>query len=335
MSNNPSPFGDSAPGQMPGGFGNYASPPGGQGSLSRAGTGSSKEQKKRGRKRKQESGDKAPTKRLLTTQKALAVVLALVVGAMALLLSSAPVEQVYVVRTSQSVPALSKLSAAQIEAIALPPEAVEEGAITAATADEALVLISELLDKGRVRMELAKGHQLQAKDFTAEALLASPLGPDERLVSVEASVMSAVGGQLRAGDRVDIIVVADADIRLPDGSETRRTLSNLIAYDVEIVSVLPAESQFNAISQEQLSGDRTVGGNALLPNDPVPGIYNVRVTVQQAVVLAAAGAEGELTLVARGAGASDEVVSPIDLEDVLRRSSEEIVSEGVVSPGNE
>jgi Flp pilus assembly protein CpaB len=329
MSNIPSSFGDSFPSQ--GGFGGYVTPPGaGDRPVSQPPPG-----KQPGAKRGGDKPEKAPTKRLMNTQKILAVVLAVVVGAMALLLSSAPDEKTFVVRTTQSIPALSQLSAAQIEAVALPVEAVEEDAVTAPTADEALELMSELLDKGRVRMELSKGHQLKARDFTADALLANPLGPDERLISVEASVVNAVGGQLRAGDRIDIVVVAEADIRLPDGTETRRTLSNVVAYNVEIVSALPGKTQFDAISQEQIGAENDLSGNALLPNDPVPGIYNIRVTVEQAVILSAAGAKGELYLLARGAGATDTVVAPIDLEDALRRSGDQRPAERTSDTGTE
>ena len=142
--------------------------------------------------------------------------------------------------------------------------------------------------------------------------MAVPLGADERIFALEASVVAAIGGQLRAGDRVDVIAVI---------AYQGKTYSNVIASDVEIITTLPGEQQFNSIAQQQASGSKDKGSNELLPSDPVPGIYNVRVNLNQAVVLAAAQSRGELVLVLRGASAADTPVSAIDLEGTVTKDN--------------
>lgn len=261
--------------------------------------------KKGGRK------DKAPrtsTTRLLNKQRVFALVFAVLAGVLAFAVTAEEVEQTFVIRTTAAIPALSSIANTQVEAVALPLEAVEDGAIVADTAEGALEKVSLLLSEGRVRMALPKGHQLHLEDFTADAELTVPLGPDERVFALEASVVNAVGGQLRAGDRVDIVGVTEFE---------GNVYSNIIATDIEILSALPGEQQFNAVAQSQVSSNRDESGSSLLPSDPVPGIYNMRVSVSDAISLANVASRGDLVLVLRGKSAQDSPTAPAQLDLVI------------------
>ena len=291
----------------------YGTPPGVGESPMRSLRGEDKKESKRGKKRKEKAAPQSnSTKRLLNKQRVFALGFAALAGLLALSLTSTTEETTFVVRTTAVVPALSNLTAAQVEAVALPTVAIEEGAITATTAEGAIEKISTLLETGRLRTSLRKGHQLHLDDFTADVELAAPLGPDERIFALEAGVVAAVGGQLRSGDRVDVVAVIEFE---------GKVLSNVIATDIEILSALPGEQQFNAVAQEQVNGSRDSAGADLLPSDPVPGIYNVRVSVSQAVTLSAAASRGELVLVLRGKDAQNTPTAPVRLDEVVANSS--------------
>ena len=319
MSNNMFPGGD--PFQPSDGFGQggFNLPPGASGAGytpparagSRPDTPSRAKNPKRGKKEK-EKAPKTTTKRLLNKQRVFAIAFALVAIMIGLNLSSQEQPSTYVVRATTAVPALSKVEPGQYEIVALPTVAVEEGAISGDSMSKVETLISELFVNARTRMSFPKGHQFHQEDFSGEVQLAVPLGANERILALEASVVSAIGGQLRAGDRVDVIAVI---------SYQNKTYSNVVASNVEIIAALPGEQQFNSIAQQQAAGSKDKGSNELLPSDPVPGIYNVRVDLNQAVVLAAAQSRGELVLVLRGASASDTAVSAIDLESTVTKDN--------------
>lgn len=310
MSNNPYPGND---GFSPNdGFGpaGFNLPPGATGGFTPAPRGPLRQDPptkgKGAKKGKKEKAPKTSTKRLLNKQKVFALLFAVIAVALALSLSGAETTQTFVARTTSEIYALSKIESSQYEVVALPAIAVEDGAISGSSEQAVRDKISVLLT-GRVRMALPKGHQLHQSDFSADATLAEPLKENERILALEASVVAAIGGQLRAGDRVDVIAVIGYQ---------NKTYSNIVASDLEIVTALPSEQQFNSAAQEQArSRDKT--GNELLPAEPVPGIYNVRVTVEQAILLAAAQTKGELVFVLRGNGATSTGSSAVDLESAV------------------
>jgi len=242
----------------------------------------------------------------LNKQKVFALLFAAIAIWLALNLTSTEVTQVFVVRTTTGVPALSSI-AGQYEVVPLPQEAIEEGAVSGSSEEEVAIKISGLVN-ARTRLALPKGHQIHPEDFSIEVDLVNPLQPYERILAVEASVVSAIGGQLRAGDRVDVIAVIDYQ---------GKTYSNIVASDIEIITALPSEQQFDSAAQAQASGNRDKGSKDLLPADPVPGIYNVRVDANQAVILAAAQSRGDLVLILRGASAVNTPVSVVGLEDFV------------------
>lgn len=306
---NSTPFPGNEPYQPGDGFapGGFNIPPGASGNYPPAPRGGVRtDPSPRSKRSRKDKAPKTATKRLLTKQKIFALLFAVIAVGLALSLTSAEVTQVFVVRTTTVVPALSTITG-QYEIVPLPQEAIEEGAVSGSSEEEVAIKISGLLNT-RTRMALPKGHQIHPEDFSVEVELANPLQPYERILAVEASVVSAIGGQLRAGDRVDVIAVIDYQ---------GKTYSNVVASDVEIITALPSEQQFNSVAQAQASGSRDKGSNELLPADPVPGIYNVRVDVNQAVILAAAQSRGDLVLVLRGASAVNTPVSVVDLEDFV------------------
>lgn len=250
------------------------------------------------------------TRRILTLNRTLAIVLALIAAALVWGSLGAPEpETTYVLRTAAPIPALSIVSADNLEAVALPDAAIEDGAITGATADEAFAAAETLLSTSRLRTALPAGRQLHTDDFTADATVAGSLAPGERLVSIRAGVHDAVGGQIRTGDHIDVIGVIDVE---------NNPVANVIAHDLEVVSILPDESQFQSAAQQQVvGGDIDKTPSELLPGDPIPGIYVVKADVTQAVILGMANDKATLYLVLRGGDAIDQEPGSVSLNDVI------------------
>ena len=284
-----------------------------------------KSKRRRGAKPSRDAASRGVKSKVINTQKMAAIALAVVVAVLVVLLATASSAETYVVRINSSVPALSAVSPAQIEAISLPDSAIEPGAISAATAEEALEEALALIDTGRMRQYTPAGRQLHPEDISIEGDLTVPLGPGERLISVNAAVAASIGGQLRPGDTVDVIALAqisqdNVDVNgnaILDG-RVSGTVARVVASNVEIVNVFPGEQTFDAAAQTQ-TGNRDKTVDEILPENPVPGIYVLRVTGEEAVVLGLTNLEADLFLTLRGGAAADPIdpFQPITLESIL------------------
>ena len=291
------------PGGMPG-----ATPgmnqPGGWAPQTREEPDTSKKAKKA--KKKADDADKAPTRKLMSTQR----LLALALGALAVVLflfsqEDPGPEQAFVVRTAAPVAAMSNLNASQLEAVVVPEEFIESGAFVAESAEEALELALEEHEGDLYQYPVSRGRQITADMFSLADRLRQDLGPDERLISVPASIARSVGANLRVGDRVDVIGV---------GSDVVAT----VATDLEIVAITLAEDTFGQLVTEQTREEgRDTEVAELVPGDPVPGTYTLRVGVADANRLALLAQEAQLIFTYRAPGAESTLSRPVSILEML------------------
>jgi Flp pilus assembly protein CpaB len=243
--------------------------------------------------RKKEEG-KAPTKRAVSRSVVLATVFALLAGGFAYMTLNSAGDPVYVVRAADDIAAGTRITESHLEAVLLPPEAVEPNTFTAETGDAAIEEAVSELEGTVAQFPLGAKTQIRSDQFGLQVSLGAQLAPNERLVSIQASVGTAVAGALRVGDRVDIIGATDQ-------------WTSVVAYDVPIVAITVSEDRYNSVADRQ-TADPAVSPGEVLPGDPVPGIYVVRVPAELVPVLLNWNESATLHLAYRGAGAQTVVV---------------------------
>lgn len=253
-----------------------------------------KKKRKKKRKKKGKDGDGETTRGVANRRRIAAVGLALLTGALLFFASGEePVEESFVARADRPIGALTELEESMVGADALPLELIEEGAYTGETAEEAIAAAMEALAGQRTQYPVAKGEQLHAEDFLLEARLAPDIGPDERLISLSASIAGAVGGDLRVGDHVDIIGVG-------------QDLSRVMVNNAEVVDITLPEDEFGSFAASQTDEEgRDTSRAELIPGDPIPGVYTLLVAAEDAPRLLTVGSLGEILLVYRAPGADD------------------------------
>lgn len=202
----------------------------------------------------------------------------------------------YVVHAEQAIAAQSELSAGMLvgqetivdEALT---RAVENGDIFASSdPDEAVRAALDELEGFRTQYPIRQGERVHVADFATEVgTVDEPLGPDERLVSVEVSVARSVAGRLRAGDRVDILGLIDGIV-------------GVVATDVPIVQVTLSESRFESAASR--AADEGVPRDEALPSDPVPGMYLLRLPAAQAQRIVAVDQGAQMVFIYRPIGAN-------------------------------
>jgi Flp pilus assembly protein CpaB len=250
------------------------------------------------------SADKAPTKRRTRTYLAIFVTLAVAAAAIVLVGTSPSDSGLYVLRAKQSIPALSKLNIDQFEAKSVPSDLVEEGAITGKNADEVLNAVD--LTNATAQYPINRNSQLTTLALSGTTL-DKALAPDERLVSVRASVSRAVAGNLRTGDRVDVVVVGDQST----------PVSNTLLQDVEIVAVALSEDQISSLAQQQVTAAQEGRSADIVVPDPIPGLYTLRVKANAVGALTVADQLASIYLVYRTDPQGSGPTEPITLRQAL------------------
>jgi hypothetical protein len=253
-----------------------------------------------------------------------ALAAAVVAGAIVLLATGGPKGQ-WVMVARQAIPARATLDADLFEPRRLPDDALISGALTADSEDGIKEEFTALdLDGSVAQYPLAKGGQFSKDLISLETDLARPLSPDERLVSVPGTFALTLAGTLKPGDRVDVYGVATKI-----GDSSGGGLVNLVASDVEVVSVSLPEDQVTAVYQRQLdaaSEGEQLTASELLPASPIPGVFTLRVPADIAGRLGLlastnAGSGNALFLTYRGADAAPTAAVPVELEQIMCATS--------------
>lgn len=150
------------------------------------------------------------------------------------------------------------------------------------TPEEALASVQ--LELGKTTLyPISGGEFLYADDLTLTSKYAdvTKLDAEHRLMSIEAMPASAAGGVIKPGERVDVVIV-----------DTSFGVATTMFEDVEVVAVHPAESALESIYSTQIQ-DPALDTANILPSDPYPGIYTLKVPAEDTIPLGlAANAEG-------------------------------------------
>lgn len=215
----------------------------------------------------------------------------------------------YVLVAERTVPARTKLTKDMFAVKAVEKSTIVEGAYTSSNKEK---LAKQDYVGLYSRYALAKGSQLTKDAAGDNAELGQELTDNERLASFKATIADSVSGTLRVGDRVDVYgVIADGE----------RTLSFLLASDIEVVGIAPPEDALNSAAQRQ-SGDSGEGTSSAsrdkyLPGDPIPGVYTFVVTSDLIPRLLVIQAAGDLLLAYRAPGAANAPSEPIDVTQAV------------------
>lgn len=236
---------------------------------------------------------------------AIAIVLAVAAGVLMLTVlgNATSPDNTYVLRAARVMSVISEVTPGDIEAIAVSSDAVEPGAIKGSTPEEVLDFAIGEKDGPdganwkvvgqRPRTQILEGQQLRPEMFTSgQGSIVAVLGEDERLVSVQVPVSKALAGALAPGDYVDV-AVSSSDI------------TGVVAEGAEIVAVAVAEDIFRSATQRQSAND--LGPREVLPSDPIPGTYVLRVPADRAVPIINADSAGTLYLIARPEGPGEDI----------------------------
>lgn len=260
--------------------------------------------KKKGKK-KRSPEDKA-TRSVANKRRILAVGLALLAGALLFLGSSEPpAETTFAANTTRPLAALTELTPAHVGATELELEQVPDGAFTGETAEEAIAALLEEHEGARIRYPMDGNQLFSLQHLQLTDQLAVDLGADERLVSIDSAIARSVGGDLSVGDVVDIYGVAEG-------------LISVVVSGAEIVDITLSEEAYRTVvTQQSEEGNRDKPVSELLPGDPLPGTYTLRVKVDEAARLFLVSREADLYLAYRAPGAEAAPVGPRTLFQVL------------------
>ena len=247
----------------------------------------------------------AQTKRLVNRNFMIAVVFALlaVVVVYAVQTGGKTVGK-YVVVAKSAIPAGTPIDASLLKAVRMADSAVQTGAVTDTDPQKAIDEAVTAVKNERSQFPMTENQQLVPSQFGQPiANLGQPLGPDERLVSFQATVAASVAGSIQAGDTVDMYAAAG-------------NLAGPLVTDVPIVSVTVSEDQYNSVANAQTNNKKITPADAL-PAHPVPGTYVVRVPSEDVSKIIAADSTGKIYLVYRGAGAKTANNPPTSVLDAL------------------
>lgn len=202
----------------------------------------------------------------------------------------------YVVYSKTAIGSGVQATTESIMVISLPANRAPDSAVKASTETEAINLANELIIGKRAVYPIYPQQPLQVEMFTTKTLELSadqnnPLTANERLISISASAATSLAGNLQVGDIVDVVAVTEG-------------VALSVADGVEIVAVSVSGSALRSAAQAQLSADGSdLSAAEILPSDPIPGVYTLRVDASVALDVIAADASSQVYLVGRTADA--------------------------------
>lgn len=159
--------------------------------------------------------------------------------------------------------------------------------------------IKQVIGKVAVQPVMAGEQILQTRllDSAKANHLAYSIPVSKRAVSIAVDHVSGVGGQIKAGDRVDIIAVLDISAPLPQGGEINQSFSIVTLQDIEVLAVSD-------------NNDGNGKGNQTL---------TLAVSVEEAPPLVLAAERGKLRMLLRSpVDQSRTDLPPYELKDFLQ-----------------
>lgn len=261
----------------------------------------------KGKKGKKAKDPKQPTPRTAMNYK-IAVLVAVVAALAFFLITATPEEKTYVARATTDIGALQDVDRTQLEAVEIAPEYVEAGAVQG---DDPEKVLDEAVNaiQGPTLYPIAAGQQIRPDYFSnTQIKLDEELLPNERLMSIRASVAASAAGTIRPGDRVDIIA----------STTQGDPISNVVAVNVPVVAVRSSERTLEAAAAQQSGEGKDLKPQEILPGAPIPGVYVIKVDADRVPALAAVDAGASLYLAYRGTDATDpEITGPVGVTEVI------------------
>ncbi len=148
--------------------------------------------------------------------------------------------------------------------------------------------------------------------------LAPTLPPGLVAMVLSLSPVSAVGGAIRVGDTVDILVSMEYSVYNESGDESK--IMQATFYTIQDVPILNASGQ--DVATAAASGGTGLGGVSSAARSSAGGVtvVTILVTPQDALLLKYAREQGSIDLVLRSPQFHDQVVTdPVFLDYVMRR----------------
>jgi hypothetical protein len=239
------------------------------------------------------------TKKALGRNRTLMLGLAGLVGVGILVLTVMPTTgaTTWVALSKAGLGQTATLDPTQVLFQAVPDDLISEGALQGASKAEVTAKVTALSGK-RVSVAVPARGQLHTDDFASAGLLSPDLKPGQVLMSISATLGSAVAGGIQAGDHVSVIGVQDG-------------VARVLADDVAVLKVAPPEQTLTALANQQKDAKETIPAKAL------GGEYVVAVANTLAPQLVAVQSQGTLELVLRPQGAAPAPAGPVSSKDVI------------------
>lgn len=250
--------------------------------------------KGRGRRRKADTG----TRRSASSFRWLFLFFAAAVGVLGVIITTAPSQKVWVVRSldDRPVAALVAIDPSMFTLVEVDPLAVEQDTFNGEDAEAVKSSFVAAIAEKWFLYPMPGGQQVRKSDLVPSGDLSTPLAADERLVSITARAADAVAGTIRSGSVVDIYVSSG------DG------LTGVLGQGVEIVSVSLAPEQFDSVAQQQFQ-DPDKSLSDFVAAQPIGGTYVIRVNAADVARYIAADTAGKITLSLQGS--ESRVFTPV------------------------
>jgi pilus assembly protein CpaB len=220
-----------------------------------------------------------------------------------------PIVTVKVVVAAQNIPDRTILQASMLTLKDWPQDLTPTGAVNK-TQDLVGKVTAGILVTGEPVL-------LSKVSIDQQAIGLAPILPPGLVAMVLAmSPVNAVGGAIRTGDAVDVLVSTEYSIYNADGDESKPMQATF--YTIQDVPILAIGGQTG--SADTGGGNPLAGGGAGAVADSGAIMVTILVTPQDALLLKYAREKGSIDLVLRSPQFHEQVVTdPVYLEYVVRR----------------
>jgi len=211
--------------------------------------------------KKANNGDrevKKSTRRVISTNRKIALTLAMVLAVLLVLFLAKAQNGKYVIVAKTNLQPLTSFSTGNLSIVSMPQGNIEPTAFSSSSVKALQDYIATKLTGSSNNVPLVQGEQLNNSVITV------PLQPGEQLLSISAKSADAVVGKIKAGDYVDIW-----------GGLQNGTIS-LIASNVQVYALGLTQDQLDTISNSVVSNP-SANSNSLIPGAPLPGSYVLKV----------------------------------------------------------
>lgn len=234
---------------------------------------------------------KRTTKKVVDRQILFAGLFAIIVAVVAVVVFSGSDTDTYVVRAKNNIGAATPIVPALVEVAPANAEDLPADALVAPGQKAAQDLVNtEFAKSPRARNAISAKQVITKSMFGPDLSLSTTLVKGERLISIPATVSAAVAGQISAGDHVDVLGVATDTAGAPD------TQVKVLATNVPVMGVTVSEELYNQAAGKQATDGSGAASSTVLPGQPVPGIYVLKVPATTAVTILTAAQKGKLFL---------------------------------------